>query len=190
MEHWGTLLRTCAPWRHRNTSIDILLKWNLENITPDLCTSLKTQEHINRYPIEVEHQRTSLRTCAHLWSYRNTSINIQLKWNMENVTPDLCTPLERQEHICWYPIEVKPWRTSLWICVHVWRHENKFIDIVTLVRSVTRLGLLGGDVPASFLLGPWQQQGICIHLSNHRGLGRFTRWEVSHLEEERVELIS
>jgi hypothetical protein len=41
-----TLLRTCAPWRHRNTSIDILLKWNMENITPDLCIPL---EHANKF---------------------------------------------------------------------------------------------------------------------------------------------
>ena len=34
----------------------------------------------------------------------------------------LCTPLERQEHICWYPIEVEP-------CVHLWSSRSTFVDI-------------------------------------------------------------
>ena len=187
MEHWRTLLQTCAPWRYRNTSVDLQLKWitkptslqtcahlwGCRNIsidiqlkwnirehhsgpvhifskagvqllishwsgtlgehgehTPDLCISLETWE---QYPIEMEHWRISLWACT-LWWHWNTLIDIQLKWNierhhsrpvhtfresgthlliyywsgamekMENATPDLCAPLEKQEHIGWYPI--------------------------------------------------------------------------------------
>ena len=185
MEPWRTWRISpwtfASLWKHEHKFIDMQLKWNigghhsepvhlgdtgthqwisnwsgtLENITPDLCTSLKTQEHINIYPIEVEHGEHhsgpvhtfgDMQTDFLIYNWSGTVENISLNLctplrlqeyinrysTLENVTLNLYTPLvERQESICWYPIEVEPWRTwriSPWTFAHLWRPENIFID--------------------------------------------------------------
>jgi hypothetical protein len=76
------LVRTCANSQiGGGTTIEFSLKCNSGGNTPDLCMHLKIPEHIRRLSIEVEPWRTSLWTCASM-GYRNSSIDIQLKWNL------------------------------------------------------------------------------------------------------------
>ena len=114
VEHWMTIVQTCAhPQRSRKTSIDSHWSEARGKYSGPMHASENTGAHQLVFHWSGTLEDVTLDIC--IYGYRNTVIYIQLKWSLENIALDLCTPMRIQEHINIYPTKVEHWQTLLQI---------------------------------------------------------------------------